>query len=87
MIRDKSLGDEVVELSSKAAPAGAPGSAQNEGKRKRSRGVAEVGLVQVVDGYEKVMLEDGGFKKRKVGAKQWKRHCTHGCQRSGSIDL
>ena len=52
------------------------------GKRKYSKRVAEVGPVQVVDGYEKVMLEDGGFKKRRVGAKQWNRHCNHGCQRS-----
>ena len=36
------------------------------GKRKYSKRVAEVGPVQVVDGYEKAMLEDGGFKKRSV---------------------
>jgi len=39
------------------------GNVQNKGRRTRSRGVAKVGPVQVVDGYEKVMLEDGGFKK------------------------
>ena len=58
------------------------GNAQNKGKRKPSKRVAEVGSVQVIDGYEKVMLEDGGFKKRRVGAKHWQRHCTHGRQRS-----
>ena len=69
------------------------GGVQNKGKGKRSRGIAEVGPVEVIDGYEKVMLEDGGFKKRRVGAKQWQRHCTHSRQRSrckqcgGSIDL
>ena len=90
--RDKSSGDEADKLSSKAAPAPPPspppaatgggGGAQNKGKRKQSRGVAEAGPVQVVDGYEKVLLEDGGFKKRRVGAKQWQRHCTHGRHRS-----
>ena len=44
------------------------------GKRKHSKRVAEVGPVQVVDGYEKIMLEDSGFKKRSSG----RRHCTHG---------
>ena len=58
------------------------GGAQNKGKHKRARGIAEVGPVEVVDGYEKVMLEDGGFKKRRVGAKRWARHCIHGRQRS-----
>ena len=58
------------------------GGGQNKGKHKRSRGIAEVGPVEVVDGYEKVMLEDGGFKKRRVGAKQWQRHCNHGRVRS-----
>ena len=46
------------------------------GKKKRT--VAEVGPVEVVDGYEKVMLEDGGFKRRRVGAKHWQRMCPHG---------
>ena len=41
------------------------------GKKKRT--VAEVGPVEVVDGYEKVMLDDGGFKRRRVGAKHWQR--------------
>ena len=48
------------------------------GKKKRT--VAEVGPVEVVDGYEKVMLEDGGFKRRRVGAKKWTRMCEHSRQ-------
>ena len=49
---------------------------------RRKRRVAEVGPVQVIDGYEKVMLEDGGFKKRRVGEKHWQRRCNHGRQPS-----
>ena len=56
------------------------------GKRKRSRGIAELGPVQVINGYEKVMLEDGGFKKRRVGAKQWQRCCSHGRRRNECKD-
>ena len=51
-------------------------ASKSGGKKKRT--VAEVGPVEVVDGYEKVMLEDGGFKRRRVGAKKWQRHCVHG---------
>ena len=50
-------------------------ASKSGGKKKRT--VAEVGPVEVVDGYEKVMLEDGGFKRRRVGAKKWQRHCVH----------
>ena len=28
--------------------------------------------------YEEVPLEGGGFKRRRVGAKQWQRYCEHG---------
>ena len=51
-------------------------------KKKRSRGTAEIGPIVVVDGYEKLMLDDGGFKRRKVGTRDWRRHCLHGRQRS-----
>jgi len=54
-------------------------ASKSGGKKKRT--VAEVGPVEVVDGYEKVMLEDGGFKRRRVGAKKWRMHCAHGPQR------
>ena len=53
-------------------------ASKSGGKKKRT--VAEVGPVEVVDGYEKVMLEDGGFKRRRVGAKRWERMCPHGRQ-------
>ena len=55
-------------------------ASKSGGKKKRT--VAEVGPVEVVDGYEKVMLEDGGFKRRRVGAKKWQRMCEHGRERS-----
>ena len=32
--------------------------------------------------YEEVPLEGGGFKRRWVGAKQWKHHCEHGKQKA-----
>ena len=95
LVKVESAGDESGDQSFEAAPAAANvggrgsaadigvrrggGAQNNEGERKRSRGVvAEAGQVQVVDGYEKVLLEDGGFKKRRVGAKRWQKHCAHG---------
>ena len=42
------------------------------GKRKHSKRVAEVVPVEVVDGYETVVLQDGGFKKRKAGTNNWR---------------
>ena len=64
----------------------------SKNKRKRPRGVAEVGPVQLVDGYEKVMLEDGGFKRRRVGAKRWQRICHHSrrryqCKKCGGASI
>ena len=34
------------------------------------------------EGYEEVPLEGGGYKRRRVGAKQWKYHCEHGKQKA-----
>ena len=34
------------------------------------------------EGYEEVPLEGGGFKRRRVGAKYWQRHCKHGGQKA-----
>ena len=31
--------------------------------------------------YEEVPLEGGGFKRRRVGAKKWKRYCEHGTRK------
>ena len=31
--------------------------------------------------YEEVALEDGGFKRRRVGAKHWQRYCEHGTRK------
>ena len=41
---------------------------------------------------EKVMLQDGGFKKRRVGATQWNRHCPCGtrfnqCRKCGGSSV
>ena len=59
------------------------------GKRKQSKRVAEVGPVEVIDGYEKVMLEDGGFKKRwRIGHRSVSTAEEQGVQGvRGSINL
>ena len=31
--------------------------------------------------YEEVPLEGGGYKRRRVGAKQWQRYCEHGTRK------
>ena len=31
--------------------------------------------------YEEVPLEGGGFKRRRVGAKNWNYHCEHGTRK------
>ena len=81
VVDDESTGDDADESSQETGDntgKGGDGQPQSNNKRKRPR----VGPVQFVDGYEKVMLEDGGFRKRRVGAKQWQRHCNHGRRRS-----
>ena len=32
--------------------------------------------------YEEVPLEGGGYKRRRVGTKQWQYHCEHGKQKA-----
>ena len=44
-------------------------------KRKQGAESAESGE------YEEVPLEGGGYKRRRVGAKQWQRYCEHGRQK------
>ena len=40
------------------------------------------GAAAAKDGeYEEVPLDDGGFKRRRVGAKHWQRMCEHGKQK------
>ena len=49
---------------------------------KRAAGSQGQGAAAVKDGeYEKVPLEGGGYKRRRVGAKKWQHHCEHGKQK------
>ena len=49
---------------------------------KRAAGSQGQGAAAAKDGeYEKVPLEGGGYKRRRVGAKAWKYHCEHGKQK------
>ena len=52
-------------------------SAKYQPQRNPKRGVPEIGGVFLANGYEKIMLVDGGFKRRRVGAKKWQRYCAH----------
>ena len=48
-------------------------------KRKATQGNTQQGAPVTKGGeYEKVPLEGGGYKRRRVGAKQWQYMCEHG---------
>ena len=53
-------------------------------KRKAAKqGVAAAEEEEGEDEYEAtVPLEGSGFKRRRVGAKQWQHHCEHGRQKA-----
>ena len=49
---------------------------------KRAAGSQGQGAAAVKDGeYEKVPLEGGGYKRRRVGSKKWQRYCEHGTRK------
>jgi len=53
-----------------------PGASSNK------RAAGKHGAAAARDGeYEEVPLEGGGFKRRRVGAKQWQRYCEHGTRK------
>ena len=53
---------------------------------KRKAGKQGAAAEEVGDEYEKVPLEGGGFKRRRVGAKRRRYHCEHGGQKARCKD-
>lgn len=54
------------------------------------RKVGDQAAVEKDAGYERMPLEGGGFKRRRVGAKQWQWYCQHGkrkecCKECGPV--
>ena len=64
-----------------------PGASSNK------RAAGKQGAAAARDGeYEEVPLEGGGYKRRRVRAKQWRYHCEHGkhkarCKECGGSEI
>ena len=62
-------------------------------KRKATQGNTQQGAPVTKGGeYEKVPLEGGGYKRRRVGAKKWQHMCEHGkekqkCKECGGASI